>query len=445
MSDRTFNLAALKRDARFGTTALLSSLGGLIGLVIVAHDARGLVTHGGRTRIEEAGETALLLGLVVLGAWLAGRLFRRWGLPTITGQLAFGVAIGPALWSWLGRPELALMSRAQLESLKGIELLAIVMIGLVAGSEVDARFLRARAKAILALGICQTVLALCVVSLVGAFLLRSAQHAVIIAMIASTSSSAVAIALLREMRHPTEFARLLLATTVSKDLVLVTLFSVALPLLVGGFELGSHAHAWDSVIWQLAGSIGIGFSLAVPLAFIIGRVQRRVGAVVIVLAIFLVVLCNSLSLVGLVTAVTFGFTMRSLAPERTEPFFATARRLFLAVCCMFFAASGAHLDFASLAAHWPIVIALSLARWGSIWVGASAGARIAGLSPAATMWAGAGFLPQAGMSLALAAQLLAQYPGAEWATQVSTIVIACIALGEVLGPVLMRMALRRVP
>lgn len=445
MSEGRFNLAALQRDARFGTFSLLIALTCLVGLVILSREARVALALRENIRIGPAGETTLLLGLVILGAWLAGRLFKRWGLPAITGQLAFGTAAGPALWSWLGKPELALINPMDLASLRSIESLAVAMIGLVAGSEVDADFLRTRARTILYLGGLQIVLVSCVIALVASALLHSTQHALIIAMIASTSSSAVAIALLREMRHPTEFARLLLATTVSKDLVLVALFSICVPLIVGATIPTASSIGLGSIAWHLAGSIALGFALAVPTAFLLGGIQRRVGAVVIGMGVFLVVLCDALSLVPLITAVTFGFTMRSFAPTKTAAFFATARRLFLAVCCIFFAASGAHLDIASLVAHWPVVIALSLARWGSLWVGATIGARMSHLSPIAVRWAWAGFLPQAGMSLALAAQLQAQYPDAQWAREITTIVIACIAFGELLGPVMMRMALRRVP
>lgn len=83
---------------------------------------------------------------------------------------------------------------------------------------------------------------------------------------------------------------------------------------------------------------------------------------------------------------------------------------FLAVCCVFFAAAGAHLNLAALAANWVVVFAICAVRLAAIWMGATIAAGANGLTPTATRWAWAGFVPQAGISLALAAQITVEFP-----------------------------------
>ena len=429
---------------RFGATFLAVALFCLVGLILITRELRKSIVDLPQSNLPAAGETTLLLGVIILGSWLSGRLIRRAGLPPITGQLLFGVLVGPSFWSWLHRPEMSLINPSQLVSLQGPESLAVVMIGLVAGAEIDWLFLRSKLRVITALAAGQMILVFIAVAFVAFAFLDSIAQSVIVATIAATSSSAVSVALLREMRYPTEFARLLLATTVAKDLFLVTAFSVVLFVVAATTTTTAH-QAWYWIALHLAGSLGVGIALAFPLRWALARIERRMTAVVLVTAIFLAILCSTIGVAPLITALTLGFTARNIAPLATASFFATARRLFLAVCCVFFAAAGTHLNLAALAANWTVVLAISAVRFAGIWTGVTIAARATGLSPAATRWAWAGFIPQAGISLALAAQIAIEFPNQTWASSLATIVIACITLNEIIGPILMRIALRKVP
>ncbi|MSR70039.1 MAG: hypothetical protein EXS17_06820 [Phycisphaerales bacterium] len=435
--------AKARRRPRFGALFLAVALACLVGLIVLARELHATVVGIPTSDLPAAGETTLLLGLVILGSWLAGRLVRKIALPPITGQLLFGMLIGPGLWEWLRRPELALITPAQLTSLHGAEVLAVVMIGLVAGSEIDSSFVRARLRAIVMLALGQVTVIVATVGCVAYWFFRSPAHAVIFATLAATCSSAVSVALLREMRHPTAFARLLLATTVTKDLVLVVAFSVVLFTVATTTNAGGHAWHW--IVLHVAGSVGIGCLLAIPLRLALRQIEERMIAVVLVVAVLIVILCEITDTAPLITALTLGYTARAIAPVGSASFFATARRLFLPVCCVFFAAAGAHIECAALFANWGVVLALSSSRLVAVWIGATVAARAAGLPAAMQRWAWAGFVPQAGISLALAAQVLIAFPGQAWARNLVAIMIACITLNEVIGPILMRIALRRVP
>ena len=444
MKTRAIPHKNLRERPRFGATFLAVALLCLVGLIVITRELRMSIVGIPQSNLPAAGETTLLLGVIILGSWLAGRLIRRVGLPPITGQLLFGVLVGPSFWSWLNRPEMALINASQLVSLQGPESLAVVMIGLVAGAEIDWLFLRDKLRVITTLAAGQSVVVFIAVGLVAFAFLNSVGQSVILATIATTSSSAVSVALLREMRHPTDFARLLLATTVAKDLFLVLGFSVVLFAVAASTTTTGHP-AWYWIALHLAGSIGVGIALAFPLRWALARIERRMTAVVLVTAIFLTIFCATIGVAPLITAVTLGYTARNIAPLATASFFATARRLFLAVCCVFFAAAGAHLNLAALAANWAVVFAISAVRLAGIWTSATIVSRTNGFSPAATRWAWAGFVPQAGISLALAAQITVEFPNEKWASSLTTIVIACITLNEMIGPILMRIALRKVP
>ncbi|MBZ0254668.1 hypothetical protein K8I31_01310, partial [bacterium] len=71
------------------------------------------------------------------------------------------------------------------------------------------------------------------------------------------------------------------------------------------------------------------------------------------------------------------------------------------------------------------------------WVGLKV-ARVQNAKPA-TYWMA--FLPQAGLSLGLAGVL--EKEGYVWAPPVVTLLIACIAINEIIGPILMKYALQQ--
>ncbi len=428
---------------RYGGSFLAVALLGLIGLVVLWRELRTRVDGLSHVSLPSAGETTLILGLVILGSWMAGRLVRRVGLPPISGQLFFGVLVGPGLWAAIQRPDFALLTASQLASLKGPESLAVVMIGLVAGAEIDWKFLRSRMHTVIGIALGATLPVWLAAGFLAFMWLGSLPQAILIATISATSSTAVSVALLREMRHPTDFARLILAITVAKDLFLVVAFSVALFFVATTID-PTRQH-WYGIVLHLAGSIAIGVALAYPLRWALVKVERRMVAVVLLAAIFLAILCQTIGIAPLITAVALGFAARNSAPEATASFFATARRLFLAVCCVFFASAGAHLDLAALAANWGVVFAISGVRALGLFVGGTVSARLARIPRTATRWMWAGLLPQAGISLALAAQLLIEFPDQAWAKRLATVAIACITLNELIGPIIARIALRRVP
>ncbi len=434
-----------KDRPRFGAIFLATALICLIGLILISRELRMGIVGIPQSNLPAAGETVLLLGVIILGSWLSGRLIRRVGLPPITGQLMFGVFIGPSFWSWVNRPEMTLINASQLVSLQGPESLAVVMIGLVAGAEIDWPFLHKKLRVIVTLALGQIFFVVIGVGLISFVFLDSIAQAVVLATIAATCSSAVSVALLREMRHPTDFARLLLATTVAKDLCLVLTFSVVLFFVAASSSATTTHQDWYRVILHLAGSIGVGIALAYPLRWALARIERRMTAVVLLTAICVAIFCSTIGIAPLITALTLGYTARNVAPLTTISFFATARRLFLAVCCVFFASAGAHLDLAALTANWGVVFAISAVRLAAIWTGVTIAARINGLSLEATRWAWAGFIPQAGISLALAAQIAVEFPNEKWVSSLATIAVACITLNEMIGPILMRIALRKVP
>src|SRR5689334_6336123 len=81
---------------------------------------------------------ALAFGYLLLSAFIAGSLFKSLGMPRLTGYLAFGIVAGPQA--------LGLLSQPAVESLRIVNGIAIAMIALTAGTEMELRAIRPFAK-----------------------------------------------------------------------------------------------------------------------------------------------------------------------------------------------------------------------------------------------------------------------------------------------------------
>ena len=177
-------------------------------------------------------DSGVSLGVLLVGAWLAGRLFSTFGLPKITGYIALGVLVGPSV--------LAIVTKEQIPHLRLVNDLAISVIALTAGGAITLDFLKRNARSLLLLSLGH---ALVVGVVVGVFLffmqdsLGVAQVegigakiaiAAIVAAIATSGSPAVVVAVISEARANNRFSQTALAGVVCLDLVVIIVFAIVM-------------------------------------------------------------------------------------------------------------------------------------------------------------------------------------------------------------------------
>lgn len=207
---------------------------------------------------------ALDLGFLLLAAYVGGKVAKRLGLSRVTGYIVVGLAIGPSV--------LHLLDTAQVGRLAPFSEIAIALIALTAGGELNLRRLRGSGRYLTAITLLQTVAILLLVSvtvlflgdrlpfLAGVELPGLAAIAVILAAVAVASSPSVAIAVITDTRSRGPVSTTILGVTVLKDVLVIVLFAIAVSsawavLTPGeGFDAGVLAD----LSWELGGSILIG-------------------------------------------------------------------------------------------------------------------------------------------------------------------------------------------
>src|SRR5579862_5788537 len=102
----------------------------------------------------------LALGALLASARLFGELLRRLGMPLVVGELAAGIVLGPTIFGRISRPAQAwLLGRqgAVAAMLGAYTTIAVVLLLVIVGLEVDLGVLRRRGRSALFTALLGTV------------------------------------------------------------------------------------------------------------------------------------------------------------------------------------------------------------------------------------------------------------------------------------------------
>lgn len=418
----------------------------LAALLLVTATAWVIVTSAGHDGADVSTAT-LAIGIALIAATLTGSLFERFHLPRITGYLVFGMLCGPYLASIITRP----MAR-ELYVING---LAIALIAFMAGLELNYQRLKPRLAAFSKLGGMTLLL-----SYAGLFpllylawpwlpiapemqgLARVAVVSVVTAVVVSFSPT-VTIAVVAESRARGPFTELVLALVVLADLALILMFTLSSEF--ARFALGSGTPSDVGLTIRLAWEIFGSFAFGALVGATFGLYLRWVGREITVV---LIAMCAILSGVGapfhfepLLAALAAGLVVENVAGASGDALKDAVERGSLPVLVVFFVAAGTSLRFDALAAIGGVALVVAVARAAIVRAATSVGARVAGLSRAESGDVWMGLVSQAGVTLGLAIIIARDFP--DWGPRVQTLLVALIALHEMIGPILFKTALSR--
>jgi Kef-type K+ transport system membrane component KefB len=393
--------------------------------------------------IDERG-IGLALGFALLAAALAGDFIERLRLPRLTGYLLFGLAAGPAASNLISAP----MAR-ELRLLDGV---AVALIALMAGLEMNFATLKPRIWPMLKVG--GVTIGVLYLSLFAAFyitwpwlpilpgatgLLRVG-IAVLLATIVTSFSPTVTLAVIAENRAKGPLTELTLAVVVLGDLALVFGFALAMQLVRAATGAG-HGDVSLAVYmsWEIWGSLAFGALAGAALAAYLRVVGREAGIVLLATCVVLSEVGARLHFEPVLAALAAGLVIENVAPPRGDLLREAIERSAMPILIVFFAAAGASLRIDALREVGVLAGGIALARLALIRAGTALGAGLARVGPPGGPLLWRGLVSQAGLTLGLTVLVASQYP--DWGVAVETIVVAMTALHVIVGPVLFRNAL----
>ena len=430
-------------------------------LVIVALLAAGAIVvdqlvpgsvHFGPSGLMGLGFAALLaLGL--------GQAAVRLRLPAISGYLATGVLLGPWTHSliperWSAPPlSWEVLDASVVELLDPLAALSVGIIALTVGGLFRLDMVRKLTRDLVGavggavLGVFVSVLlwvasvglGLPHLSLPGLGTLSvgtAVALAALVAVLSLAGSPAAIISVVHGTGAKGVLSRVVLASVVVKELLVVLLFVVAaifLPIHADG-----TAALAESLLVRLGGSLALGVVVGLLLSLYVKRVRREVPLFVIGVVLLVTFASERLGLPAPAVLIPAGIVAANASDEGAK-LVGDVVKLSTPMYLLFFVLFGATLRVDLLLALAPFALVMVVLRMIALRLGIAAGGRIAGAHPTTVRYAWTGFVPQAGVAVPLAV-VMEQSLGAP-GQALSSLVLAGVVCNEAVGPILFRLGL----
>jgi Kef-type K+ transport system membrane component KefB len=383
----------------------------------------------------------LALGAILLGAVHAGRIANALGLPSLTGYVLFGLVIGP--------DAVGLVTGDMLADLSVAKRIAVGLIGILAGLEVDLGAMRPRLRevaTVLAAGIGTSAVgsflaALTVASLVWPTSDYAFADRVLVAIVCATATIAVSppvvMGVLAEVRAKGPTTDLWIAVAVLADLVIVLSFAVVGTLVGRRFPNPGEATGVLLAAGHLVMSMVLGAALGGILHLYVARGLKRVGLFVFALLVVVAEAFVPLHADPLIVGLGAGVMLQAIGAERAL-FADEIQPSALPTFAVFFAVVGAEIDLPQFIRVAPFALFLAVVRGAGFFIGAHGVGSLIGLPPTTRRLAPWGMLPQAGIALALADAV--SHTFRPWGEVYGTLLVGVVVINELVGPVLFRRA-----
>ena len=378
------------------------------------------------------------LGLILLLALLAGHLVKVVRIPEVTGYILAGIALGPSILGWVTA-----------ENLIALQVLSEVALGLILfsiGSVFEFSKFRRLGRQFLYLTLVESLLASIIVT--GGILALGQPWQVALLLGAIATAPASTLMVIRECDAAGPLTDNLLGIIAVNNLFCIaayTLVAATIDLasgLGGGSFFDVVYRAVFPLVWQLGGSVALGFLVGLLLAGWSTQVTET-GEMLILLAgsiLLCVDVARMLDLSPLVASLAVGATMVNLA-ERSGNLFDTLAGTDPPFYAIFFVIAGADLDLTLVPTMGIVGLVYVFGRAFGKFAGAVAGARWLRLEASVQRFLGFGLMAQAGLAVGLTIAINQRYE--TFAPIVSTVVLSAVVIYEMVGPISTRFALMR--
>lgn len=404
-----------------------------------------LVSHA-EAAPEASGGVVAATGFLLVAGMLTSEVLELFGLPHLTGYLLAGAIAGPHV--------LHFFDHDTVKQLEVVNILALSLIALAGGLELRVSDVRKVANSVAINTVVQTTFLFITQALLFYLLARFIPFANSLSfeMLAGVSllwgglavsrSPSATLAILSQTRAKGPLTRFSLAFVMSSDVVVVVLMALTITLARPLLEPGAAISVEDlkAVGHELLGSISIGTTLGLLLIGYMRLVGRQVLVLLVALGFVVSEAVQYLHFEPLLTFLTAGFVLQNLSSQG-DKLLHSIEETSGVVFVVFFATAGAHLDLPLLATMWPVALSLCAGRFIATYIAHRAGGRLANDPPLLRHWGWTALVSQAGLTLGLAVIIARSFPALGEGFRSMT--VAAVAINEVLGPILFKIALDR--
>ena len=380
-------------------------------------------------RIPNVSATIILsIAIILTAGFLATRVTKRFHLPDVTGYILVGIFIGPYV--------LGIIPEAMVSGMEFVTDIALAYIAFGVGKYFKLDTLRKSGKKTVIITLFESLTAAVMVSLAMIFIFRlSVPFSILLGSIGAATAPASTIMTIRQYHARGEMVDTILQVVALDDAVALLAFSVCAAVAVE-LENGVGVQARD-ILLPLAYNIIaplVGAAFGYLLRFIISDRRTREHRLILVNAVIFALtgFCMILDISPLLSCMVMGAVYINVIDD--SKLFKQVNHFTPPIMLMFFVISGMRLDITMLATAGVIGIGYFIVRIVGKYVGAFVGCMAAKSSSTVRNYLGLALVPQAGVSIGLAAlgqRILPVGSG----KMLSVIILSSSVLYEMAGPV----------
>ncbi|MBN1284561.1 MAG: cation:proton antiporter [Anaerolineae bacterium] len=400
--------------------------------------------------LEQAAVDVLaIIGVIVLVGFFVGQVSRRFGIPQVVGYIVAGLILGPTI--------LHIVPLDLVENLDFVSELALGMIGFEMGLHLHFKSLRRLGPSIVSIVILQALAPFALVALGVVALTGDLAVGLLLGVLATATAPAATMEVLEEYDSGGPMTTSLVAVVGIDDALALIVFSLVVPLVESSFtplQAPGLLEVLKVPLVEIGGSMLVGILLGLPLALYISRYcDSEVSQVAVAVGVIFLStgLSRTLGLSLILTAMTLGTVVSNLAPGGVECMSKTIGQAGPVFYIIFFALVGARFEVVEvLLGQATLVLALGymvlriVGKYGGAWLGA----RLSRTPAPVRNNIGLALLSQGGIAIGLALSIAHRFDaygeaGAALGALVVTVLTATTFVMEILGPILVKVAITR--
>lgn len=378
------------------------------------------------------------LGIVLLGAWLAGKIIKMVNLPLVTAYIIFGIIAGPFAINMIHSDLIAVSP-----------LISNIGLGLIAfniGQSFIWSDIKRMGKMVALISLFEALGAYLLVTLAARFFLSMAwMPAMCMGALASATAPAATMMVIKEYRASGLFTSSLLGIVAFDDAVCLIIISISLAVAgsisVMGAGNAAVGHALLLAIGSIGGAVLAGTILTVLIKHIAPFVINRENLLIFMLGFLLIGIGASemLKIPLLLTCMVMGGVLANISKE--TKFFDVLHEVDAPVYLLFFVFSGANLKLNAVASVGAVAALYFVVRVIGKFAGSYLGGVLSGAPARIKKYMWLGLVPQAGVALGAALMVREQLP--QYGEMIFTTIVTTTVIYELVGPVCTRIALKK--
>ena len=378
------------------------------------------------------------ISLLTIAGFVGGKLTRYLKLPAITGNILAGILIGPYGLHLLSHQAITI-------ELKPIASFALAFVSFSIATHIDLAEIRETGGRAFITGISDVLVSSATVTLVLYFFTKSLTLSLLLGVISGATAPATTLAVVKETRAKGPLTQLLLPHVAINNLACVALFGFVFAG-VKGLQTGETSLVdalFHIAIYSSMLSVAIGLATGFVLKALFARLGREspILPMMLVSLLFVSGLSTFFHVSPLLSAMTLGFLIHNYL-EQKEAVDRAFETLEPIIYTAFFTLAGAHLKLSLLPSVGVIGVLYILSRFAGKWLGTFISGLLCRAPAVFRNLAGLALLPQAGIALGLIILIQEEPCCAAYSPTITAIIVAAVAIHEMVGPVLAEITLR---